>query len=103
MNGWTLLILAGLLEVGFTTALKLEQKNKHFFWLFLVCAMGSFSLLSQAIETIPLGTAYAVWTGIGAVGTTLMGMLVFKDRANPLSLSLLALAVVLIVLLKVTS
>lgn len=103
MNGWTLLILAGLLEVGFTTALKLEQKNKHFFWLFLVCAMGSFILLSQAIETIPLGTAYAVWTGIGAVGTTLIGMLVFKDRANPLSLSLLALAVVLIVLLKVTS
>ncbi|GEM48361.1 DMT family transporter [Deinococcus cellulosilyticus] len=103
MNAWTLLILAGLLEVGFTTALKLEQKNKNYFWMFLVCAIGSFGMLSQAITTIPLGTAYAVWTGIGAVGTTLVGMLVFRDRATPLSLILLALAVLLIVLLKVTS
>ena len=103
MTGWTALILAGLLEVGFTTAMKLEQRNKHFFWLFLICAAGSFSLLSAALETIPLGTAYAIWTGIGAIGTILVGTVLFKDKASPLSLGLLGLAVLLIIALKVTS
>lgn len=101
--GWTALFLAGLFEVGFTTALKLEQKNKHFFWLFLLCAVVSFGFLEEAIKTIPLGTAYAIWTGIGAVGTTLVGMVFFKDRTSLLSLGLLGLVILLILGLKVTT
>lgn len=103
LQGWPALVLAGLFEVGFTTALKLEQRNKHYFWLFLLCAVISFGLLETAIKTIPLGTAYAIWTGIGAVGTTLVGLLFFKDKASPLSLGLLGLVVALILGLKVTS
>lgn len=101
--GWIALLLAGLFEVGFTTALKLEQKNKNYVWLFLLCAVVSFSFLAEAIKTIPLGTAYAMWTGIGAVGTTLVGTLIFGDRTNALSLGLLGVAVLLIIGLKVTS
>ena len=73
---WFLLIGAGLFEVGFTTCLRYADGFRHWGWSagFLVCAMASFSLLDQAAKTIPLGTAYAVWVGIGAVGTLLAGV-----------------------------
>ena len=103
LTGWTALLIAGIFEVGFTTALKLEQKSKNYVWLFIACAVVSFGFLDEAIKTIPLGTAYAVWTGIGAVGTTLVGIALFKDRVSPLSLALLGAATLLIVGLKVTS
>lgn len=102
LTGWVALILAGLFEIGFTTALKLQQKDRRYLWLFLVCAITSFGLLNEAIKTIPLGTAYAIWTGIGAVGTTVVGMVLFRDRVRPLSLALLGAVIVLIVGLKVT-
>ena len=73
MDPWLTLVAAGAFEVGFTTCLKLEERSKWFIVPFLICAGISFTLLSQAMETIPLGTAYAVWTGIGAVGTVLVG------------------------------
>lgn len=98
---WISLLLAGVFEIGFTTALKLEQKNKHFFWLFLVCALISFGFLSDAIKTIPIGTAYAVWTGIGAVGTALVGMAFFKEALNPAKLGLLGVMIAAIIGLKV--
>lgn len=101
MTDWLALVLAGLFEIGFTTALKLEQKNRHFIWLFLACAALSFRLLEEALRSIPLGTAYAVWTGIGAVGTTVVGMVAFGEQASVLRLGLLGLAVLLIVGLKV--
>ncbi len=103
MTGWTALLLAGLLEVGFTTTMKLSQTHPRYLWPFILLALGSFAMLTVAMKTIPLGTAYAVWTGIGAVGTTLVGIVIFKDRATPLSLGLLGLAVLLIMALKVTS
>lgn len=103
MNAWAALVLAGLFEVGFTTALKLEQRNKNWFWAFIACAWISFGLLSQAIETIPLGTAYAVWTGIGAVGTVLVGRVFFGEQLGRRKLALMAVMVAAILGLKVTA
>ena len=73
--GWIFVLLAGLFEIGFTTSLKLSENFTHL-WpslAFVVFAALSFGLLTNAIRFIPLGTAYAVWTGIGAVGTALVG------------------------------
>lgn len=98
---WISLLLAGVFEIGFTTALKLEQKNKNFGWLFLLCAVISFQFLSEAIKTIPIGTAYAVWTGIGAVGTALVGMAFFREKLNPAKLALLGVMLAAIIGLKV--
>ncbi len=101
MDPWLILITAGLFEVGFTTCLKLEQRSKWYIVPFLACAAISFTLLSEAMKTIPLGTAYAVWTGIGAVGTVLVGALAFGDRLKPASLALLGVVVAMIAGLKV--
>ncbi len=81
---WFLLILAGICEVGFTTALKLSEGFSKWAYtaIFLLFASASFLLLAKATETIPIGTAYAVWTGIGAFGTALVGMLFFKESAD---------------------
>lgn len=81
---WLFLICAGLFEIGFTTCLKLSNNFSEWKWSagFLICAMLSFALLSKAIQTIPLGTSYAVWTGIGAAGTAIIGMLFFKEPAD---------------------
>lgn len=81
---WILLIFAGLFEVGFTTCLKLSDGFSR--WLpsvgFIVFAILSFGLLNKVIKVIPLGTAYTVWTGIGAVGTVLVGIIFFKESVD---------------------
>ncbi len=81
---WVLLIIAGCFEVGFTTCMKLSNNFSDWRWTsgFLVCATLSFVLLSKAAETLPLGTSYAVWTGIGAVGTALVGIFFFKESSD---------------------
>lgn len=78
---WINLFIAGLFEIGFTTSLKLSKDFSVTKWsiAFYVCIILSFSFLSEATKTIPLGTAYAVWTGIGAVGTALIGMIFFNE------------------------
>ncbi len=81
---WILLIIAGLFEVAFASCLgkaKLATGNDVYWWYagFLLSLLASMALLIRAAQTLPLGTAYAVWTGIGAVGTVLMGVVVFKD------------------------
>ncbi|MFT3860132.1 DMT family transporter [Micropruina sp.] len=101
MDPWVTLAAAGVFEVGFTTCLKLEERSKWFVVPFLVCAAISFTLLSQAMQTIPLGTAYAVWTGIGAVGTVIVGALAFGERLRPAALALLGVVVAMIIGLKV--
>ena len=73
---WLAVITAGLLEVGFATMLTLSN-NFTKIWpsiVFLVFASGSFSLLAWSLKTLPIGTAYAVWTGIGAAGTAILGL-----------------------------
>jgi quaternary ammonium compound-resistance protein SugE len=81
---WFILILAGLFEVGFTTCLKLSNNFKNMYWGvgFFICITVSFVLLNKAIQTIPMGTAYAVWTGIGAVGTAIIGIMFFNEAAE---------------------
>lgn len=80
---WLLLILAGIFEVAFTTCLKLSHNFTHRWWTagFLISICLSFYFLNRAIQTIPIGTGYAVWTGIGAVGTAIVGILVFNEPA----------------------
>jgi quaternary ammonium compound-resistance protein SugE len=84
---WIILIIAGLFEVAFASCLgqaKLATGNKMYFWYacFLVTLTMSMALLIKATQALPIGTAYAVWTGIGAVGTVLVGIFVFKDPAT---------------------
>ncbi len=81
---WFALIIAGLFEVGFTTCLKLSNNFSDWKWSvgFFICITLSFVLLNRAVQTIPLGTGYAVWTGIGAVGTVIIGMLFFKEPTD---------------------
>ena len=84
---WILLIIAGLFEVGFASCLgkaKESTGSSANMWYagFFVCLTISMYLLVKATQTLPIGTAYAVWTGIGAVGTVLMGIFVLKDPAD---------------------
>jgi quaternary ammonium compound-resistance protein SugE len=81
---WFYLVIAGLFEVGFTTSLKLSNNFSHKGWalLFITSISLSFYFLNKAIQTIPIGTAYAVWTGIGAVGTVLAGIMLFEEPAD---------------------
>lgn len=84
---WILLIIAGLFEVGFASCLgKMKETtgSATIMWGagFFICLTVSMLLLYKAQQTLPIGTAYAVWTGIGAVGTVLMGILVFKEPAT---------------------
>jgi quaternary ammonium compound-resistance protein SugE len=80
---WIYLLIAGLFEVCFTTSLKLSNNFSERWWslVFFVSILLSFYFLNKAIEVIPLGTAYAVWTGIGAVGTVLIGIFFFNEPA----------------------
>ena len=84
---WILLIIAGLFEVAFATCLgkfKDTAGNASIFWFtgFLVCLSISMLLLVKATASLPIGTAYAVWTGIGAVGTVLVGIFLFKEPVD---------------------
>jgi quaternary ammonium compound-resistance protein SugE len=84
---WVLLIIAGLFEVAFASCLgkaKEATGNDVYLWYggFLVSLTISMLLLVKSTQTLPIGTAYAVWTGIGAVGTVLVGIFVFKDPIN---------------------
>ena len=79
--GWIYLFIAGLFEIGFTTSLKLMDGHKNIPWsiAFYVTVILSFGFLQEATKSLPLGTAYAVWTGIGAAGTFIIGVLFFND------------------------
>ena len=102
---WLLLLLAGLFEVGFTTCLKLSDNFRHAGWsaAFFVSITLSFLLLNRAIQSIPIGTAYAVWTGIGAVGTALVGIVFFREPADLARLFFIALLIGSIIGLKAVS
>jgi len=81
---WILLIIAGFCEVGFASCLgkaKETSGNEAYLWYggFLFFLVVSMVLLVKATQTLPIGTAYAVWTGIGAVGTVLIGIIFFKE------------------------
>ena len=85
---WMILILAGLFEVGFTTCLSKAKSAygtaMYGWWIagFFISLSLSMYLLYKATQTLPMGTAYAVWTGIGAAGTVIMGIVFFKEPAD---------------------
>ena len=99
------MITAGVLEVGFATMLKLSSGFTKL-WPslgFLVFAAGSFSLLSWSLKVLPVGTAYAVWTGIGAAGTAIVGMIFFKDPVSVARITAIVFIVTGVILLNFSS
>jgi quaternary ammonium compound-resistance protein SugE len=104
-TAWILLIIAGLMETGWAIGLKYtEGWTKLWPSLGTIALMaGSFYLLSKSLEDLPVGTAYAVWTGIGAVGTVIIGMLVLGESRDTLRVLCLLLIVAGIVGLKIVT
>lgn len=105
MSAWIYLILAGVLEVGFASMLKLTENFTKVIptLIFLVFAIGSFYSLTKAVETIPMGTAYAIWTGIGAVGTVLVGIFFYNEPSSILRLVFISTLIMSIIGLKLVS
>lgn len=101
---WILLIIAGLFEIGWPLGFKLaSMHSKYFIWFMglSILSMGlSGYFLYLAQKSIPIGTAYVIWTGIGAIGTVLLGILFFHDSANIFRLLFLSLILIGIVGLK---
>lgn len=105
MSAWIYLLLAGVFEVLFASTLKLTENFTKLFptLAFLLFAFLSFFTLTKAIETIPMGTAYVIWTGIGAIGTVLVGIFFYNEPASFLRLFFISTLVISIVGLKVVS
>ena len=99
---WGLLVLAGLLDVAWATAVKQSDGyTRHSWTLVSLLLLASFVyLLGKAVKVLPIGTAYAVWTGIGAAGVTLVGIWFFGESASPTRIGGIGLVVVSIILLK---
>ncbi len=105
---WLILVMAGFFEVAFAFCLGKAKEAagiEMYLWYtgFLIAIACSMGLLIKATQTLPIGTAYAVWTGIGAVGTVLVGIFVFKEPATFLRLLFLTTLICSIVGLKVVS
>ncbi len=102
---WVYLGLAGVFEIGFTTCLKLSNGFRRIAYsaAFVVAAAISFWLLTLSLSAIPLGTAYAVWTGIGAFGTAIVGMVFFRDPVTSGRVFFIFVLIAAIVGLKLSS
>jgi quaternary ammonium compound-resistance protein SugE len=105
---WILLIVAGFFEVGFATCLgKAKETAGHTsaLWMvgFFISLCISMVLLYKATQTIPIGTAYAVWTGVGAVGTVIAGIFLFKEPADTWRIFFLSTLIASIIGLKFVS
>jgi quaternary ammonium compound-resistance protein SugE len=102
---WIILLIAGLFEIGWAVGLKYT----HGFTrpvptiLTLVCVVLSMGLLGLAVRTLPLGTAYAIWTGVGTIGTVILGIYLFQEQASAARLLCIALIVIGIVGLKLVT
>ena len=105
MSGWLALFAAGLLEIAWAFGLKYSDGLTRF-WPTLATALAilaSFSLMALALRSLPFGTAYAIWTGIGAAGSIIVGMVVFSESADPIRIICLTLIVAGMVGLKLNS
>jgi quaternary ammonium compound-resistance protein SugE len=102
---WVFLILAGLFEIGWAVGLKYTDGFTRL-WPTAGTVFSmilSLALLGLALRTLPLGTAYAIWTGVGIIGTAVLGMALFGESADPLRLACIGLIVIGIVGLKLTT
>ncbi|MEK3955032.1 quaternary ammonium compound-resistance protein SugE [Psychrobacillus psychrotolerans] len=99
---WFLIVIAGVFEVAFVISMKLSDgfKNIKFTILTVISAALSFFLLSLALKEIAVGTGYAVWTGIGAAGSVLLGMYLFKEKRSRKKLFFLSCIIMGVVGLK---
>jgi quaternary ammonium compound-resistance protein SugE len=105
LTEWLALLLAGLLEVGWALGLKYSDGLTRF-WpsvATVTAIAGSFWLMGVALKAVPFGTAYALWTGIGAVGTVIVGMVAFGEPADAVRMACLTLIVAGMVGLKLVS
>ncbi|AKZ61358.1 molecular chaperone [Herbaspirillum hiltneri N3] len=102
---WIILVLAGLFEVAWAVGLKYTDGFTRLLpsVATLAAMVVSVGLLALAVKTLPLSTAYAIWTGIGAVGAVVLGIVLFHESASPARLACLALIIVGIIGLKVVS
>ena len=102
---WAILVVAGLFEIGWAIGLKYTEGFSRL-WpsVGTLLAMAvSFGLLSHALKTLPVGTAYAVWTGLGAIGTAIIGIVLLGESASPARLLCIAMIGAGIVGLKMVS
>jgi len=101
---WVWLVLGGLFEVGFTTSLRFVDGFRNIGWtlVFLLSVTISMGLLELAARTIPMGTAYAVWGGIGAIGTVMVGMIWFGEPYTTVRMLLILVIVGAIAGLRLT-
>ncbi|MDX5349311.1 MAG: multidrug efflux SMR transporter [Paracoccaceae bacterium] len=102
MNPWLILVIAGVLEMGWALGLKYSEGFTRL-WpsvLTVVLALGSFYLLSSAMKSLPVGTAYAVWVGIGAIGTAVAAVFLFNEPVSLMRVAGVLLILVGIVALK---
>jgi len=105
VSAWLALLAAGLLEVAWALGLKYSDGFTRF-WpsaLTLMAIALSFGLMALALRSLPFGTAYAVWTGIGAAGSIIVGMLIFSEPTDPVRIFCLTLIVAGMVGLKLNS
>jgi quaternary ammonium compound-resistance protein SugE len=105
VSAWLALLAAGLFEIAWAFGLKYSDGLTRF-WPTAATALAialSFGLMAVALKSLPFGTAYAVWTGIGAVGSIIVGMLVYSESADPVRLLCLTLIVAGMVGLKLNS
>lgn len=102
---WIFLLLAGLFEIGFALGLKYSEGFTRPWPSVLTVALAGISLwlLTQALKAIPVGTGYAIWTGIGALGVALAGIVLFGDSASPARLLCIGLIVAGVIGLKLVS
>ena len=102
---WLILLLAGLLEIGWAIGLKYSEGFTRFWpsvWT-LVAMVASMVLLAIAMKSLPVGTAYAVWVGVGAVGTVVLGIVLFNESADFWRMASVGLIVAGIVGLKLAT
>ena len=102
---WIFLVIAGGLEVFWSTCMKYSEgfTDLKFSVLTIIGMIFSFLFLSQATKSLPLGTAYAVWTGIGALGAVIVGIVLFKEPVTAARIFFVSLLLIGIVWLKATS
>ena len=105
---WIILFVAGLFESGFAFCLgKMKEVSGTAWWLwgagFLLCLIASMTLLAKAVQTIPIGTAYPIWTGIGAVCTVILGIIFLHEPATFLRLFFITTLILSIIGLKIVS
>lgn len=102
---WIYLVVAGLLEVIWAYTMKLSDgfTRLNYSFITLVAMIASFGLLAVAMKSLPLGTAYTIWTGIGAVGAFVVGILMLGEVASPMRILAAGLIVAGLVLMKLSS